>query len=73
MWEHSRNFHGRDGPEAGIHDYKVVVAGKFDKCLPKQVEEDMRMQEYEASAALLLNAKHEYYTPKSIHPVFRQQ
>ena len=74
MWEHSRDFHGGDvGPEAGIYDYKVVVAGKFDKCLPRQVDEDIRMQEYEANGALLLNTKHEYYTPKSVHPVFRQQ
>ena len=74
MWKHTRDFHrGVVGYDWGINDYKMKVAGSFNKCLPRQVDEDIRMQEYEAANSKLLNTKHEYYTPKSIQPVFHQQ
>ena len=74
MWEHTRDVHGGAvGPDSGVNDYKVRVAGKFNKCLQRQVDEDIRMQEFEANGATLLNSKHEYFTPKSVQAVFRQQ
>ena len=39
----------------------------------RQVDEDYRIQEYEAGGGVLLKTKHEYYTPKSVHTVFRQR
>ena len=74
MWEHTRDVHGGVvGAEGGDSDYKVEVTGSFTKCLQRQVDEDIRMQQYEANGAILLNSKHEYYTPKSVQPDFRQQ
>ena len=74
MWEHTRDIHdGVVGAEEGVNDYLVKVTGTFTRCLPRQVDEDFRMQEYEARGDILMNSKHEYYTPKSVHPVFRQQ
>ena len=74
MWEHNRDVHeclvGTDG---GVDDYKVKVAVKFLKCLYRQVDEDVRMQELEAGGGVLLNSKYEYYMPKSVQPVFSQQ
>ena len=74
MWEHTRDVHeGVVGAEGGIHDYKIEVTGTFTKCLPRQVDEDVRMQHHEAAGGVLLNSKHEYYTPKSVQTIFRQQ
>ena len=74
MWEHTRDVHeGVVGAEGGIRDYKIEVTGTFTKCLPRQVDEDIRMQHYEAAGGVLLNSKHEYYTPKSVQTIFRQQ
>ena len=53
-------------------DFKVKVSGSFSKCLQRQVDEDIRMQEYEASGGILLNSKYEYYTPKSVQTIFHQ-
>ena len=61
------------GPDEGSRDYIVKVAGRFRKCLYRQVDEDVRMQNFEANGGALLNSKYEYYMPKSIQPVFRQQ
>ena len=67
IWEHTRDCHawvvGRGG---GMEDYKVKVAQKFQKCLYRQVDEDVRMQEFETDGGVLLNSKYEYYTPKSV-------
>ena len=52
---------------------KFKLVGKFEKCLYRQVDEDVRMQEFEANGGVLLNSKYEYYMPKSVQPVFRQQ
>ena len=74
MWEHTRDKHqGIVGPNEGRDDYKVKVEGRFLKCFYQQADEDVRMQLYEASGGELLNSKYEYYMPKSVQPVFRQQ
>ena len=74
MWEHTRDFHGGTvGQNNGMEDYGVKVVGKFEKCLYRQVDEDVRMQQFEAGGGVLLNSKYEYYMPKSVQPVFRQQ
>ena len=74
MWEHTRDVHeGMVGTNGGVGDYKVKVVGKFLKCLYRQVDEDVRMQELEAGGGVLLNSKYEYYMPKSVQPLFRQQ
>ena len=47
MWEHTRDVHGGVVvAEGGASDYKVEVTGTFTKCLQRQVEEDIRMQQY---------------------------
>ena len=61
------------GQNEGMSDYKVKVVGKYQKCLYRQVDEDVRMQQNEACGDILLNSKYEYYMPKSVQPVFRQQ
>ena len=62
MWEHTRDVHdGIVGQDGGMKDYKVKVVGKFEKCLYRQVDEDVRMQQFEASGGVLLNSKYEYY------------
>ena len=49
IWEHTRDFHGGVvGVEDGDYDYKVELTGTFSKCLQRQVDEDIRMQQYEA-------------------------
>ena len=74
MWEHTRDVHdGIVGQNEGMRDFKVKVVGKYQKCLYRQVDKDVRMQQYEACGGVLLNSKYEYYMPKSVQPVFRQQ
>ena len=74
MWEHTRDFHeGQVGEMGFMGDFKASVVEKFSKCLPRQVNEDIRMQEFESKGGNLLNSKQEYYTPKSVQTVFRQQ
>ena len=54
MWEHTRDFYeGKSGDMGGMGDYKVSVVKKFSKCLPRQVNEDVRMQEFESSGYLI--------------------
>ena len=73
MWEHTRDAHGGVvGDQEGKADYKVAVSGKFIKSLYRQVNEDARMQQFEQEGGDLLNNKQEYYTPKSVQPIFRQ-
>ena len=73
MWEHVRDNHGGVvGENSGINDFRMNVRGRFTKCLDRQVDEDLRMQEFEGGGGVILNSKCEYYTPKSIQPVFRQ-
>jgi hypothetical protein len=60
------------GENGGMDDFKVTVSGSFSKCLQRQVDEDIRMQEYEANGGILLNSKYEYYTPKSVQTIFHQ-
>ena len=73
MWEHVRDTHGGVvGENNGFNDFEMKVTGRFRKCLDRQVDEDLRMQEFEGGGGVMLNSKCEYYTPKSIQPVFRQ-
>ena len=74
MWEHSRDCHGGViGEEGGMFDYKFSVTGVFRKCLDRQVDEGLRITECEAEGGTVLNSKNEWYTPKIVEPVFRQQ
>lgn len=74
MWEHTRDCHGGIvGQDGGVTDYKMKVDGRFLKCLYRQVDEDVRMQQFEKNGGVLLNSKYEYFMPKSVQPVFRQQ
>ena len=73
MWEHTRDMHaGIVGSCGGMEDYKVKVIEKFQKCLYRQVDEDVRMQQFETAGGVLLNSKYEYFMPNSVQPVFRQ-
>ena len=73
MWEHTRGSHGGVmGENGGIGDYKMSVTGTFAKCLYRQIDEDIRIQRYEAEGGHLLNSKHEWFTPKSVRAVFKQ-
>ena len=48
MWEHTRDNHGGVlGDERGLTDYRFKVVRKFQKCLERQIDEDMRMQKNE--------------------------
>ena len=74
MWEHSRDNHdGAVGPGGGRDDYKWKITSKFGRCLQRQVDEDIRMQVFEKGGGTILNSRLEYYTAKSVQPVFRQQ
>ena len=74
MWEHSRDCHGGQvGERGGIADYKFKVTGVFRKCLDRQIDEGLRISKCEAQGGVLLNSKIEFFTPKIVLPVFRQQ
>ena len=71
MWEHSRDHHGGVvGAGEGKDDYKAKVTGKFQKCLQRQVDEDIRMQVFEKGGGHLSDSKKEYYTAKSVQTIF---
>ena len=73
MWEHTRDHHGGVvGEDTGITDYRMSVTKKFEKCLYRQVFEDIRMQHCVSEGGSLLNSKNEYYTPKSVQAVLKQ-
>ena len=43
MWEHTRDFHeGQVGEMGFMGDFKASVVEKFSKCLPRQVNEDIK-------------------------------
>ena len=72
MWEHSRDYHGGQlGDGGGIKDYSFKVSGRFRKCPNRQIDEGMTASELEGT--VLLNSKNEFFTPKIVMPVFRQQ
>ena len=49
MWKHTRDYHdGHVGVLGAMGDFKASVVKKFSKCLPRQVNEDIRMQEFES-------------------------
>ena len=73
MWEHTRDIHnGVVSEDMGLSDYRMKVTKKFEKCLYRQVFEDIRMQHCVRKGGSLLNSKNEYYTPKSVQAVFKQ-
>ena len=66
MWKHTQEKHqGNVGPQGGEEDYNFKVEGAFQKCLYRQVDEDVRMKVYEEKGGEPLNSKYEYYMPKS--------
>ena len=74
MWEHCREHHeGYVGGDGGMSDYVFKVTGQFRKCLDRQIDEGLRITECESKGGRLLNSKNEYFTPKIVLPVFRQQ
>ena len=74
MWEHSRDYHGGViGVDGGMGDFKFSVTGVFKKCLDRQVDEGFRIIQCEAENGLVLNSKNEWFTPKIVETVFRQQ
>ena len=74
MWEHSRDCHGGLlGQRGGIGDYQFSVTGVFRKCLDRQVDEGLRILQCENEGGVVLNSKNEWFTPKVIETVFRQQ
>ena len=74
MWEHTCDERqGIVGSDGSRDDFKDKVDGRFQKCLYRQVDEDVRMKIFEASGGVLFNSKNENYMPKSMQPVFRQQ
>ena len=73
MWEHVRDIHaGHVGVDDGVQDFEFQITNKFQKCLPRQVDEDIRMRMGSQEGCVLLNSKNEYYTPKSVELVFKQ-
>ena len=74
MWEQSRDKHGGVmGADRGLRDYQFTVTGAFKKCLDRQVEEGFRISQCEAENGVVLNLKNEWFTPKTVEVVFRQQ
>ena len=74
MWEHSRDYHGGVlGQGGGKQDYKFSVSGVFRKCLDRQVDEGFRILECESETGVVLNSKNEWFTPRIVETVFRQQ
>ena len=74
MWEHTRDCHdGAVDQHAGIEDYMFSVSGVFRKCLERQVDEGLRILQCENEGGVVLNSKNEWFTPRVIETVFRQQ
>jgi hypothetical protein len=74
MWEHSRDCHGGGiGENGGIADYEFKVTAVFKKCLDRQIDEGLRITAFESLGGVLLNSQNEFFTPKIVLPVFRQQ
>ena len=72
MWEHTRDHHDSVvGDKGGMEDYKVRVTKKFKRCLERQVDEYIKMQHCEMNGGTVLS-RNEFFTPKSVQPVFRQ-
>ena len=74
MWEHIRDCHGGvPGEDGGMNDYKFKVTGVFKKCLDRQVDEGLRITECETEGGDILNSRNEWFTPKIVEAIFRQQ
>ena len=53
----------------GMGDFKASVVKKFSKCLPRQVNEDIRMQEFESKGGNLLNSSSAILNYISFNPL----
>ena len=72
IWEHTHDMHaGLVGDDGGIQDFNFKVAGTFRKCLQRQVDENVRIQNCESGVGHLLNSKREYFSSKSVIPYFK--
>ena len=60
------------GENDGMEDYRFSVSGVFRKCLDRQVDEGLRIQQCENEGGVLLNSKNEWFTPKVIETIFKQ-
>ena len=60
------------GEAQGMSDYKFRVTGVFRKCLDRQIDEGLRINECESDGGKILNSKNEWFTPKIVETVFRQ-
>ena len=60
------------GENDGVEDYRFSVSGVFRKCLDRQVDEGLRIQQCENEGGVLLNSKNEWFTPKVIETIFEQ-
>ena len=55
-WEHTRDEHQVTVGSDGVRDdYKVSVEGRFQKCLYRQVDDDVRMKIFKTSGGVLRN------------------
>ena len=74
MWEHSRDYHGGLlGQDGEKDDYEFCVSGVFKNCLDRQVDEGFRILQCENETGVVLNSKNEWFTPRIVETVFRQQ
>jgi hypothetical protein len=51
----------------------ISVSGVFRKCLYRQLDEGFRILECENETGVVLNSKNEWFTPRIVETVFRQQ
>ena len=61
------------GQQGGVEDYMFIVSGAFRKCLDRQVDEGLRILQCENEGGVVLNSKNEWFTPRTVETVFRQQ
>ena len=61
------------GQQGGVDDYMFSVTGVFRKCLDRQVDEGLRILQCENDGGVVLNSKNEWFTPRTVETVFRQQ
>ena len=74
MWEHNIDCHGGIlGQQGGVEDYMFSVTDVFRKCLDRQVDEGLRILQCENEYGVVLNSKNEWFTPRTVETVFRQQ
>jgi hypothetical protein len=55
--------------EEGMADYNFKVTGAFKKCLDRQIDEGLRINECELDVGTILNSKNEFFAPKIVETV----